>query len=410
MTRALIALVLGGCITIVQQTPSDDAPAGDDASNGQGDGGQGDGGTGPGGCVLAPTAGPAGTLVAFELAPDGTQWLLVGDGDDGVTTLWRNSGGTWTQRLFDAECRYGVLAIDAQSRAHVACAVASALAGVTDDDVRVYVAGPASTTSRLVVAAVGGFAAAGGRPSSIAITANGRANVAWLSTSHGYVGLADAYSLSRDTGAAWQTNHLFAGSDGLGHRYDHGKLFVFGTDVYFAVRMTSIMSVDIRRVIGSSLDDTFSINATDIRASDYAFDYDLARSADGALHVAYADASRIYSDVAAGLVNYYRKPGDAEATQHWVDGSSPIGDGPAGLGGMAMTLDASGTPYIAYGSKATGTLRIAHRDANTWIKQNVAMGTDVGDSVLRFDGNGHLHVALEDLEARAITLLDESCP
>ena len=72
-----------------------------------------------GGCARGSSQGPIGTLVDYEIASNGSAWMLTREPDSELTMLWEQRSGAWHQVLFDVSCRRGFLALNPQGRPYV---------------------------------------------------------------------------------------------------------------------------------------------------------------------------------------------------------------------------------------------------------------------------------------------------
>lgn len=387
--------------------------AGDDSSDGEGDGVEADSPDDDGGssmCDTIASRGPSGQLVAFEVASDGTQWLLTHPPDSELTTLWENRGASWQQRPIDGGCRRGVLAVDRFGRANVACAVGNPT--LADYDIRLFVFDAQTISSRLVLAATTQYQyTQGGFPSSIVLDANGLANVLWQATYRGRIDIefADFY-LSKDLGSSWSMRHLLPLTFDGHNRNDHVRIVSLGSELYLVFRQTTYIQLVVARVTPSGYERVAELRTPTNLAWGFAFDYELMKTPDNKLHLGLADDTE-YADVdAPGLVFYHPDvAGDPDRVID-VDGVAPFGDGQAGLGGLSMAFDPTGAPMFSYAQEATRSLRVSRRTpAGSWQRMDLVTGTSVGDSALRFDAEGTLHVAYEDVETGEIDFVDEAC-
>lgn len=368
----------------------------------------------PDGCAVVRTSGgPRGTLVDYAITRTDTQWLLTSD-QDGYSTLWEREGeGAWQLHELDRSCRYGVLALDREERAALACGVQSATYP-RDNDVELYTTDSQEPWQRAYSAMSGGGwqsnpDSTGGDPLSLVFDEQNRPHIVVGHTTNGSE--RSSYLLASRVGGTWSSRRLWNETSGAQHDRNHRVLARDG-ELYFAFKAGGKANVELKRIRPGDADAVVTVHGTDARASGFGDDFELIPDPSDATawHVVTTDSSTIYRDlIEPGYVAYERVVGDSAGRRSYVDGPLPIHDRRAGVAGASAALRPDGRLLVSYDAYGQEALRVAYRDGNAWVRTDLWFDGEVGNNVLRLDRSGHMHIAVENRTTGSIEMREERC-
>ena len=417
MKSLCVAVLLAGCITI--NSGSSEPPENPDGDGGNGSGSGSGSGSGDGDgvigdpCSLQTSAGPHGSLADFDVAPDGTRWMLTyPDDENAPADVWVNAGSGWVHRPIDVACMTGFLQVDAQGRAHVVCNVWELTGNFYTPSIRHATVTTQTATSEAIVAVTipSGYSfSQGGLLVSAQLDPNGKPAVVWLEHAVGNVSQSTKYRLSQFTSGFWSVRELMdfdIGSPGVYAYNDQARVFFADGEPIIGYRDSHAGVLHFARPPasnGSSMDPLITVASASGPLEELGFSdkYQLVRDSNGTFHIVVYDSP----SSGPGTLTYYQQSGSSLAGV----GPTPEPVGPAGAG-LSLALAPGDMPIISYYAASIGGIRLSAFDGTTWAHEDVDT-TGVGHrSRVRFDASGHLHVAYQDVATGGVRVVDEVCP